>query len=82
MFLMVTKPPSYLFSCLTSYICVFCRNEENKTKNKQFGQEIKNMCKEELVVETITLTVVTIRKSQEVTAQLTLGVVATIKSRS
>ena len=39
MFLMITKNPSYSFSCITPYICVFCRNEENKMKSKQFGQE-------------------------------------------
>ena len=52
---MLTMYPSYSFSCLTHYICVFCRNEENKMKSKQFGQGLKNMCKEEVVVATTTL---------------------------
>ena len=50
MILMLTKHPSYSFSCLTPYICVFCRNEENEMKSKQFGQELKKLCGEEVVV--------------------------------
>ena len=50
---MLTKHPSYSFSGLAPYICVFCRNEENETKSKQFGQELSKLCKEEVVVATI-----------------------------
>ena len=53
MILMLTKHPSYSFSCLTPSICVFCRNEENKTKIKKFRQDLKKLCKEEVVVTTI-----------------------------
>ena len=53
MILMLTEHPSYSFSCLTPYICVFCRNKENKMKSKQFGQDLKKLCKEEAVVVTI-----------------------------
>ena len=77
MVFMLTKYPSYSFSCLTPYICVFCRNEENKMKNKQFRQEMKNLCKEEAMVATTTLMVATIRQRQEMIEQPTLGVVAT-----
>ena len=49
---MLTKYPSYSFSCLTPYICVFCRNEENKMKSKQFRQDLKKLCKEEVIVVT------------------------------
>ena len=34
------------------YICVFCRNEENEIKSKQFGQELRKICKEEVMVVT------------------------------
>ena len=60
MFVMITKHPSYSLSCITPYICVFCKNEENKMKNKQLGQEMKNLCKEKVVAATI-------RQIQEVT---------------
>ena len=40
-------------------------------KSKQFGQGLKNMWNEEVMVTTI-------RQSQEVTVQLTLGLAATI----
>ena len=53
MILMLTKHPSYSFSCLTPYLCVFCRNEENVMKSKQYGQELKNLCMEESMVATI-----------------------------
>ena len=53
MILMLTKHPSYLFSSLTPYICVFCRNEENETKSKQFGEESSKLCKEEVVITTL-----------------------------
>ena len=33
---------------------VFDRNEENKTKIKRFGQELKEFCKKEAMVETTT----------------------------
>ena len=68
---MLTKHPSYSFSCLTPYICVFCRNEENKTKSKQFEHELRKICKEESMV-------VTTEKIQEDPVQQNLGVVATI----
>ena len=45
--------PFYSFSCLTPYLCVFCRIEENKTKIKQFGQELKELCKKDVMVVTI-----------------------------
>ena len=53
MLMMLTQHPSYSFSCLTASLCVFCRNEENKTKIKQFGQELKELCKKEAMVATI-----------------------------
>ena len=53
MILMLTKHPSHSFSCLTPYICVCCRNEENELKSKRFGQELRKFCKEEVVVATI-----------------------------
>ena len=53
--LMLTKHPSYSFSCLTPYNCVFCRNIENETKSKQFGQEMRKLSIEEAVVTTIAL---------------------------
>ena len=53
MILMLTKHHSYSFLCLTSYICVFCRNEENEMKNEQFEKEMKKLCNEEVVIETI-----------------------------
>ena len=53
MILLLTKHPSYSFSCLTHYICVFCRNEENEMKSKQFGPELRKICKEKAVVATI-----------------------------
>ena len=65
MILMLTKHPSYSFSCLTPYICVFRRNKENEMKNKQFGQGLKNLCKEEVVVATTTLMVMTIRQNRK-----------------
>ena len=37
--------PFYSYSCLTPYLCVICRIEDNKTKIKQFGQELKELCK-------------------------------------
>ena len=49
MVLMLSKRTSYLFLCLIPYNCVFCRNEENETKSKQFGQEIRKLCSEEVV---------------------------------
>ena len=52
MFFILTKHPSYSFSCITPCICVFCRNEENDTKSKQFGQEMRRLCLEELMVST------------------------------
>ena len=52
MILMLTKHPSYSFSCLNPYICVFCINEENEMKIKQFGQELKKLCDEEVMVMT------------------------------
>ena len=79
MILMLTKHPSYSFSCLIPYICVFFRNKENEAKSKQFGQEMKNPYKEEAMVATKALMVTTTRQNQEVTTQPTLGVVATTK---
>ena len=52
MIVMLTKHPSYSFSCFTLSLCVFCRNEENETKSKQFEQELKKLCKEESMVVT------------------------------
>ena len=50
---MLTKHPSNSFSGLTPYICVFCRNEEKEMKSKQFDQELRKVCSEEVVVATI-----------------------------
>ena len=52
---MLTKHPSYSFSCLTPYNYVFYRNEENKTKSKRFGQEMRKLCMEEAMVVTIAI---------------------------
>ena len=40
------KIPSVLF------LCVFCKNEENKTKIKIYGQELKKLCKIVVMVMT------------------------------
>ena len=55
MFFMLTKHFFYSFSYLTPYNCVFCRNEENETKSKQFEQEMRKICNEEVVVTTTSL---------------------------
>ena len=55
MFFMLTKHSFYSFSYLTPYNFVFCRNEENETKNKQFGLELNKICKKESVVATTRL---------------------------
>ena len=44
-FLILTEHLFHLFSCLTPCLCAFCRNEENKTRIKQFGQQLKKLCK-------------------------------------
>ena len=62
MILMITKHLSYSFSCLTPYIFVFCRNEENETKSKQFVQGLKILWMEESMVVTTTFMVATIEK--------------------
>ena len=71
--------PSYSFSCLTAYMCVFCRNEENETKSKIFGQYLKNLCKEEVVVATIGFYGHDHRSMQEETTQQLCSVVVTIE---
>ena len=53
MILLLTKHPSYSFSYLNTSIFVFCRNKENEMKSKQFGQELRKICKEEAMVTTI-----------------------------
>ena len=53
MLLILTQNPSYSFSCLFPSLRVFCRNEENKKKIKQFRQELKELCKKEAMVATI-----------------------------
>ena len=58
-----------------AYICVFCKNEENETKSKQFGQELRKICKEEVVV-------VTIEQIEEDLVQQNLGVVTTTTASS
>ena len=52
---MLTKYPFYSLSCLTPYICVFCRNKENEMKCKQFGQDLKKLYMEESMVTTIVI---------------------------
>ena len=52
-------------------MCVFCRNEENEMKSKEFGEEMRKICSEEGVVTTIE------QKDEEVTMQLTLDEVTT-----
>ena len=71
MILMLTKHISHSFSCLTLYIFLFCRNKENETKSKKFGQELRKICKEEAVVATI-------EQIQEDLGQENLGVVTTM----
>ena len=44
--------PFSVTSCLTPSLCVFCRNKENKTKIKQFGKDLKKLCKEKDMVAT------------------------------
>ena len=58
-----------------TYICVFCKNEENETKSKQFGQELRKICKEEVVV-------VNIEQIEEDLVQQNLGVVTTTTASS
>ena len=58
-----------------AYICVFCKNEENETKSKQFGQELRKICKEEVVV-------MTIEQIEEDLVQQNLGVVTTTTASS
>ena len=84
MFLMLTKYPYYSFSCLTPYIYVFFRNKENKTKYKKFGQKLKKLCNEEVMVATIAFMVMNIaiyghnhRSNTKKTLQQSFGVVAT-----
>ena len=70
MILMLTKHPSYSFSCLTPYICVFCINDENETKIKQFRQQLTKLCNKEGVVAII-------NQYEKDIMQKTLGVIAT-----
>ena len=76
MILILTKHPSYSFSCVTPYICVFCRNEENEMKSKQFGPELSKLCKEEVMVPQ-DLMVATIGQCKLKPMQPSLGEVAT-----
>ena len=76
---MLTKHPSYSFSCLTTFLCVFCRNEETEMKSKQFGQEMKKLCSEEVVITTIGFYGHDHRAKIHQTAQPTLGVFVTTK---
>ena len=34
-------------------MCVFCRNEENETRSKQTGEEIRKLCSEASMVVTV-----------------------------
>ena len=52
MILMLTNHPSYSFSYYPP-IFVYFVEKKNEMKSKQFGQEMKKLCSEEVVVATI-----------------------------
>ena len=55
LFFMLNEHLFHLFSCVTPCLCAFCRNKENKTRIKQFGQQLKKLCIFFFMVATTTI---------------------------